>query len=161
MYYFSEKFLTDLTTVKSKKFQDKFFEIIDSICKYLDTEDEKQDFQKYIEENHSYDKPGNLLYSTQMYFGRKQTDVEKLKKDIHFHLLGLFDHFDSADVMMEAPHIILCLSTSNREFTDTDMDFLKSIVNFERMCRGVAPAGVTTILNTRDDVTSCYVAALK
>lgn len=161
MYYFSDKFIADLTTVKSKNFQDKFFEIIDGICSYFDTEEEKQDFQKYIEENHSYGKPGNLLYSTQMCFGGKQTDVEKLKKDLHCHIFGLFDHFDSADVMVEAPHIIICLSTSNKEFTDKDMDFLKSIVNFERMCRGVAPAGVTTILNIRDDMTSCYVAALK
>ena len=161
MHYFSEKFLTDLITVKSKKFQDKFFEIIDGICSYFDTEEEKKDFQKYIEENHSYDKPGNLLYSTQMYFGRKQTDVEKLKNDLHVHLLGLFDHFDSADVMVEAPHIIICLATSNKEFTDADMDFLKNLINLERLCRGVSPAGVTTILNIRNDVTSCYVAALK
>ena len=49
MYYFSEQFLTGLQT-KSKKFQIKFYEIIDDICDYLDTEDEKRNFQNYIEE---------------------------------------------------------------------------------------------------------------
>ena len=160
MYYFSRKFLDGIET-KSENFQNKFFEIIDDIGNYLDTEDEKKDFQKYIEENHSYDKPGNLLYSSQTYFCGKQDDVEELKEKIHFHLLSLFDSFESDDVMVEVPHIIVCLSTSNKSFTDKDMDFLKSIINFERVCRGVLPAFVTTILNIKNTGSSCYIACLK
>lgn len=160
MYYFSKQFLDGLYS-KSKGFQNRFYEFIDSVGEYLDTEDEKREFQKYIEENHSYDKPGNLLYSTKTYLGGKQNNVEALKEKIHFHLLSLFDSFEAADVMVEVPHIIVCLSTSNQNFTDKDMDFLKSIINFERVCRGVLPAAVTTKLNIRDDATSCYVAGLK
>ena len=159
MHYFSKQFLDGLQT-KSENFQNKFFEIIDDICGYLDAEEEKREFQQYIEANHIYDKPGNTLYSSQVYMGGKE-EIEKLKERVHFHLLSLFDSFEAADVMVEVPHIIVCLSTSNPNFTDKDMDFLKSIINFERACRGVVPAAVTTILNIRDDATSCYVAGLK
>ena len=164
MYYFSDKFITDLTTVKSQKFQDKFFEIIDSICRYFDKEEEKRKFQTYIEEHHSYDKPGNLLFSTQVFFGGKRKDIEKLKKDIHFALYELFDDngVESGDALLPVSHIVICLAT-NAPLTEKDMDFLKSLINFERVLHGVFPALVTTILNVKDNTpgTSLFVAGLK
>ena len=161
MYSFSRSFLRGLST-KSQKFQDKFFEIIDDICEYLDTDEERAQFQKYIEENHSYDKPGNTLYSSVVHFGGQHDDIEKLKEKIHFHLLGLFDNFEAEDVMTEVPHIIVCISSSNQDFVEADMKFIENLISFERVCRGFLPAKVTTILNTAEGrETSCYVAGLK
>ena len=158
MYYFSKEFLDGLHT-KSKNFQNKFFEIIDDVSEYLETEEKKREFQKFIEENHSYDKPGNLMYSSKVYFGDGQGDVEKFKKELHFRLLKLFD--DPEDVMVQATHIVICISTSNKEFTEEDLKFLKSIVNFERLCRGVSPAVISLILASDDIGASCFVACLK
>ena len=134
---------------------------MDEVGKHLETEDEKREFQKYLEENHSYDKPGNIRYSTKTYFCGKQTDVEKLKEKIHFHLLGLFNSFEAEDAMVEVPHIIVCVSTANKVLAESDMKFLKSIINFERVCRGYLPALVTTVLNTSESNTSCFIACLK
>ena len=159
-HIFSAQFLSGLQT-KSENFRNKFFEIMDDICEYMNTEDEKREFQQYIEANHSYDKPGNTLYSSQMYLESSCDDVEELRKQLHFHLLSLFDSFEAADIMVEVPHIIVCLSTSNKNFTDKDMDILKGIINLERICRGVLPAAITTILNIRDAETSCLVTGLK
>lgn len=160
MYHFSKGFTDGLHT-KSENFQNKFYEIVDEVGKHLETEDEKRELQKYLEENHSYDKPGNILYSTRTYFCGKQTDVEKLKEKIHFHLLGLFDSIEAEDVMVEVPHIIVCISTANKAFAESDMNFLKSIINFERICRGYPPTLITTVLNTSESGTSCFIACLK
>lgn len=161
MHSFSKPFLKGLST-KSQKFQDKFFEIIDDICEYLDTDEEQAQFQKYIEENHSYDKPGNILYSSAVYFGGQHDNIEKLKEKFHFHLLGLFDDFEAEDVMVEVPHIVVCISSSNQDFIEEDMKFIENLISFERVLRGFCPAKVTTILNTANDrENSCYVAGLK
>ena len=74
VYGFSRPFLQGLST-KSNEFQDKFFEIIDGICDYFDTDEEKVEFQKYIEENHSYDKLGNVLYSSKVLFCGQQLPI--------------------------------------------------------------------------------------
>ena len=160
MYYFSKHFTDGLQT-KSRNFQNKFYEIVDEVGKHLETEDEKREFQKYIEENHAYDKPGNILYSARTYFCGRQSDIEKMKEKLHFHLLGLFDSFEAEDAMVEVPHIIVCVSTANKVFAESDMNFLKCIINFERLCRGHLPALVTTVLNTSESGTSCFVACLK
>lgn len=161
MYYFSKQFLDGLKS-KSENFQNKFFQIMDDIGRYLDTEEEREEFQKYIEANHSYDKPGNTLYSSEVYFGGRHGDIEKLKEKINFHLLGLFDSFEAEDVMVEVPHIIVCISSSNQGFIEEDMKFIETLISFERTCRGFCPAKVTTILNTASNrKTSCYVAGLK
>ncbi len=161
MYYFSKQFLDGLKT-KSENFQAKFYEIVDDICDYADTDDEKSALQKIIEGNHSYDKPGNMLYSTKAIFGGKHTEIEKFKEKINFHLLGLFESFEAADTMVEATHIVVCISISNKDMREDDMRFFKQLVNFERICRGVMPALVTTVLNCNDEVgASCYVASFK
>lgn len=160
MYYFSEHFTDGLRT-KSQNFQNKFYEIVDEVAKHMATEDERREFQKYIEENHSYDKPGNILFSSRTYFCGKQSDVEKLKEKIHVHLLSLFDSFEAEDAMVEVPHIIVCISTANTAFAEADMNFLKSIINFERICRGQLPALITTVLGASEAGTSCFVACLK
>ena len=163
VYGFSKPFLQGLST-KSENFQNKFFEIIDDICEYFDTDEEKNEFQTYIEENHSYDKPGNVLYSSKVLFCGQQTqDFDELKQKIHFHLLSLFDSFDASDAMTEVPHIIVCLSAPDGCFGDSDIEFIRSLISFERVCRGFLPAAVTTIANNTDNDrgTSCYVAALK
>ena len=38
---------------------------------FFDEEEEIKDFHEYIESQISYDKPGNLLYSAKMIFGRE------------------------------------------------------------------------------------------
>lgn len=161
-YYFSEQFLSGLQS-KSKDFQNKFYEIVDGICEYLDTEEEKQGFQKYIEENHSYNKPGNMLYSSKLIICGEQTEAKELKKKIDFHLLSLFDACESADVMEEVPHIIVCISAPDDWFDDKDMKFIENLISLERLCRGYPPVSVTTILNDtlNDRGVSCYVAGLK
>ena len=162
-YSFSKSFLQGLST-KSENFQNKFFEIINDICEYFDTDEEKAEFQKYIEENHSYDKPGNVLYSSKLVFcGRQTKEFDELKQKIHFHLLGLFDDFEGSDAMTEVPHIIVCISAADGCFEDSDLEFIRSLISFERVCRGFLPAAVTVIANDTDNDrgTSCYVAALK
>lgn len=79
---FSRDFLHGLET-KSENFQNNFYGIIDKICSYLDSDEEKQEFQKYIEQHHSYDKPDNMLYSFGTIFGGEQSDCEEFKKEIH------------------------------------------------------------------------------
>ena len=161
MYYFSEEFLTGLRT-KSENFQNKFYEIIDDICKYFDTEEEKEEFQKYIEENHSYDKPGNVLFSTWQQICGNCT-AEELREKINFFLLGLFDGFESADAITTVPHIIVCISAPEGYFSEEDTKFLRNLLSFERLCRKCPPVTVTTILNddTENRGTSCCVVALK
>jgi len=163
VYGFSKPFLQGLST-KSNEFQDKFFEIIDDICEYFDIDEEKVEFRKYIEANHSYDKPGKVLYSSKILFCGQQTkDFDELKRKIHFHLLSLFDSFDAPDAMTEATHIIVCISAPDSCFEDSDIEFIRSLISFERVCRGFLPAAVTTIANDSDNDRgiSCYVAALK
>lgn len=159
MYYFSDTFIAGLQT-KSPNFQNKFFDIIDTVGEFLDTEHEKQMFQKLIEENHSYERPGNTLYSTQAIFCGTH-DVKTLKEKISFALLRTFDDLGADDIMVEAPHIIVCIATANKDFTEEDAKFSKSIINFERLCRGHLPALVTTILSSQDIGTTCYIACLK
>ncbi len=162
-YNFSQEFLQGLLT-KSEGFQNKFFEIIDGICEYFDTEDEKADFQKYIEENHAYHKPGNVLFSSKVQFcGKQAKEFEALKEKIHFHLLSLFDNIEASDAMTEVPHIIVCISAPEGCFNDSDVESIRSLISFERICRGFLPAAVTTIANDtgNDRGTSCFVAALK
>lgn len=161
MYYFSNVFLDGLKT-KSENFQNKFYSIIDDICDYLDEEDEKRDFQQYIEANHSYDKPGNILYSSLKYICGNPS-IEELKTDIHHHLLWLFDSLEAAEVILSVPHIIVCVSAPKNSLSDEDMSFIEKLLSFERINRGYSPVGVTTILNnnTENRTTSCYVACLK
>ena len=78
MCYFSDAFLEGLKT-KSDNFQNKFFGIIDDVCSYFGEEEEQRDFQQYIESNHSFAKPGNILYSGKKYFGGNPS-AEELKK---------------------------------------------------------------------------------
>ena len=161
MYYFSKQFIDGLKT-KSENFQNKFHEIVDDICDYAKTAEEKREIQKIIEANHTYDTPGNMLYSSQVFFCGEHPDIEKLKEKINFHLLGLFDSFEAEDSMIETTHIIICISSSNKDLSDEDMNFFKALINFERVCRGVLPALVTTVYNCTDDIgASCYVACLK
>lgn len=161
MYYFSETFLAGLQT-KSERFQQKFFEIVDALCAYFDTEEERADFQKYIQENHFYDKPGNILASMQKQFGGKP-DNEELKKKIHQFLLGLFDDCSMAEAMEQVPHIIVCVSAPEDAFSDEDIAFLRELLSFERICRGCPKVSVTTIVNdtSHDRGISCLVIALK
>ena len=161
MYYFSVNFVEGLKT-KSENFQKKFYSMTDDICSYFDEEGEKQDFQKYIEENHSFAKPGNMLYSCRKYIcGNPSAD--ELKETIHHYLLWLFDSFESAEVISKVPHIIVCISAPKNTLNDDDMTFIEKLLSFERLCRSCSPVGVTTILNdnTEDRTTSCYVACLK
>lgn len=162
MYSFSRDFLDGLET-KSENFQNNFYGIIDKICSYLDSDEEKQEFQKYIEQNHSYDKPGNMLYSCGTFFGGQQSDSEELKKEIHSFLLELFDDYAAADAVTVVPHIIVCVSAADGLISDVDMEFIRNLLNFERLSRGCPPVTVTTILsNTANNRgTSCFVATLK
>ena len=162
MHSFSSDFLNGLET-KSENFQNNFYGIIDKICSYLDSDEEKQEFQKYIEQNHSYDKPGNMLYSCGTFFGGQQSDPEELKKEIHSFLLELFDDYAAADAITVVPHIIVCVSAADGLISDEDTEFLRNLLNFERLCRGCPPVTVTTILNDTGNNrgTSCFVATLK
>ena len=162
MYYFSQKFLDGLHT-KSENFQNKFFEIIDDICKYLDNEEQKQEFQNYIEQNHSYAKPGNFLFSTQVIMCGKHDDFEKLKERIHFELLGLFDDFEAEEAITTVPHVIVCVSAPDGCFSDKDIKFVENLISFERFCRGCAPVSVTSVFNdtSAGRGTSLFVACLK
>ena len=58
---FSESFVAGLET-KSARFQREFYEIMDALYEYLDSEKEIFDFQSYLETQISYDKPGNQLF---------------------------------------------------------------------------------------------------
>lgn len=161
MYHFSRIFLKGLLS-KSTGFQNKFFEIIDDICEYFDSDDEKKRFQKYIEEHHSFANPGNILYSTKTYFS-DQYDAQKLKDKIHFHLLSLFDSFEAESVMTEVPHIIVCISAPDGYISDDDVAFIRKLLSFERAMRGCSPVEITTVLNDTSNSRgiSCFVACLK
>ena len=162
MYYFSNRFLDGLHT-KSQNFQNKFFEIVDEICAYLDDDEQKKDFQGYIEENHAYDKPGNILFSTKKIMCGQDKSFEEIKKNVHFQLLGLFDDFEAEDVIMEVPHIIVCVSAPDDCFSDEDVKFVENLISLERLCRNGPPVSVTTIFNDTScgRGTSLYVACLK
>lgn len=162
-HYFTAQFMEGLTT-KSEGFQNKFFEIIDDICDYFDDEDEKMDFQKYIEENHSFDKPGNILYSTKTIFcGKHKADEhDELCEKIHHFLLSIFDA-GGGEAFLEVPHIIVCISVPDNCLTDKDVGFIRNLISFERVCRGSTPVAVTSIVNDTSNGrgTSCFAAALK
>ena len=162
MSCFTSEFLNGLAT-KSQNFQNKFHEIMDDICAYIDAEPEKQGFLHNIEETHSYDKPGNMLYSSMVQFCGKRRDGEELKQEINFFLLGLFDDFDAEEAVTTVPHIIICVSAPSELINEKDMRFFHSLIAFERLCRGNLIESVTTVLshNTEKLGTSCYVAALK
>lgn len=163
-YYFSPEFIEELET-KSNGFQREFYGIIDGICSYMDTEEEIIDFQKFIEQNHSYNKPGNILYHSQTIMGGTYTEdeYETLRGKVHNYLLGLFDDYGAAEPMIEVPHIIVCISAPEGCFKDDDIQFIKSLISFERICRGCIPAMVTTIVaDTLDGRgNSCFVATIK
>lgn len=164
MYWFSPEFIEDLET-KSDGFQNKFYEIIDELSIYLDDVEDEMDFQEYIEENHSFSNPGNILYSTKSIFGGTYDEnrYEILKEKVHHFLLSLFDSYGSSKAFTEVPHIIVCISAPVDCFKDEDMRFIESLLSFERVCRGCSPVGVTTILtdasNSRGN--SCFVVAIK
>ena len=162
MYHFSEPFLKGLKT-KSDHFQEVFYEIIDEVCTYIDSDDEKRNFQAYIEAHLSYDKPGNLLCSTSLLMGGKQTDYEALHKKIHFYLLGLFDNFEFEEPMSEASHIIVCISAPKDAYSEKDMHFIQNLLSFERFSRGLPSVSVKTISNDtlNEYGASCFVAMLK
>lgn len=159
MYYFSEQFTEGLRT-KSEGFQDKFFEITDEICGFIDEEDKKRDFQKYIEKNHSFNKPGNILYSSKAFFGGKP-GTEKLTEKMQKHILRIFDDSGAGEAMEEVPHIIICVRTSDEDFSEEEMELLKNTINLERMLRGKMPAVVTTILNSAEIGTEMFIACIK
>ena len=162
MSYFTSEFLNGLAT-KSQIFQNKFHEIMDDICDYIDTESEKREFLQGIESKHSYDKPGNMLYSTKTQYCGKHHDSEELKERISFFLLRLFDAFESEEAVNTVPHIVICVSAASDVISEKDMKFFKSLIAFERLYRGSLIESVTTVLSrdTERLGTSCYVAALK
>lgn len=161
MYYFSDDFLKGLQT-KSERFQNKFFEMMDGICAYFDSEEEKKDFQLYIEENHSFAQPGNMLYSGGKCFGGNLS-AEELTAKISHYLFWLFDSFEAEEAMTQVPHIILCVSVPKNTFTDDDMAYFRKLLSYERLSRGCSPVGATTILNSNTDErhTGCFVACIK
>ncbi|MBR5479200.1 MAG: hypothetical protein IKU84_03395 [Clostridia bacterium] len=161
MYYFSDEFLKTLKT-KSEPFQDKFFSIMDEICSYLETDEEIRNFHEYIEENHTYSEPGNILFETENTFCG-QYDKDELKEKIQFTIFGLFDGFDSADAMHDVSHIVFCISAPKEYFNDKDIDFFRSIFAFERICRDCPPPLVTGIFsdNVEGKGMSLFVAGLK
>lgn len=165
MYYFSEQFLEGLQT-KSEGFQRAFYDIIDEVCTYFDNEDEKIQFQQQIETMHSYDKPGNVLHSTTKIMGGRYTQerFEELKEKIQFYLFGLFDDFSTCEVVVEVPHIIVCIAAPQGCFLDEDLKLIQNLLSFERLCRGYSPVDVTVILDEITDGGSgvkCYVAMMK
>lgn len=164
MYFFSPEFIEGLET-KSEGFQNKFYEIIDEIGIYLDDIEDEMDFQGYIEENHSFSKPGNILYSTKRVFGGtyEEREYEELKGKVHHFLLSLFDSYSASEAFLEVPHIIVCISAPEDCFKDEDMRFVENLLSFERICRGCKPVGVTTISTdtSNDRGNSCYVVAIK
>lgn len=161
MHYFSDEFIQGLNT-KSESFREKFFSIIDKVCSYLETEDEIRNFQGYIEDNHTYDAPGNILFETENIFCGRY-DKKKLKAKIEFTLFGLFDAFDSKDAMQDVSHIVFCISAPEGYFDEDDINFFRSIFTFELVCRDCPPPLVTGILcnNTNDKGLSLFVAGLK
>ena len=136
--------------------------MIDGICSYFDDEDRKKNFQLYIEENHSFAKPGNMLYSSQRYFGGNPS-AEELKDKISHYLFWLFDFFEAEEIITQVPHIILCVSAPENTLADDDMAYFRQLLSLERLCRGCPEVGVTTILNdnTEERSTSCFVACIK
>ena len=158
---FSDDFLKGLRT-KSERFQNKFFEMIDGICDYFDSEEEKRDFQQYIAESHSFSQPGNMLYSGAKCFGGTLS-AEELKEKTSHHPFWLFDSFEAEEAMTQVPHIILCVSAPKNTFTDDDMAYFRKLLACERLSRGCAPVGATTILNnnTEERSTSYFVACIK
>lgn len=162
MHYFSDEFIKGLET-KSLNFQKKFYAIMDDIFEYMDAEENRRKFQRDIEENHTYNSPGNILYSSKRIFGGQCIDGEEFKQKIKLYILRLFDGFGSADAFAEASHIIVCVRGPKGVVKDQDMDFLKGLIAFERFCRGCSPALITTILDDRltDVAASCFVTAMK
>lgn len=161
MYYFSEQFLAGLQT-KSEGFQDKFYGIIDEIDTYIDEEVSRMLFHKHIETQHTYDKPGNMLYSSKLYCGSGYSESE-LKEKINFFLLGLFDDFGASEAMEEVPHIIVCISAPDGYFTDEDTKLIRNLLFLERTLRSCPPVAVTTVFcdTSKDRGVSCFVACLK
>ena len=165
MYHFSKRFTDGLKT-KSEGFQRAFYGIIDEVCSYIDDEDEKIQFQQQIENMHSYDKPGNVMHSTTKVMGGVYTEerFEELKEKIHFYLFSLFDDFSAGEVMVEVPHIIVCIAAPQGCFADEDLKFIQNLLSFERVCRGYLPVDVTVILKEKtngEPGVSCYVAMMK
>lgn len=164
MYYFSPEFIEGLET-KSDGFQMEFYGIIDAINYYLDDEEDEKDFHQYIEEHHSFSKPGNILYHSKKIFGGtyREDEYETLKEKVHHFLLGLFDNFSASTAMVQVPHLIVCISAPDGCFEDEDADFIEKLCSFERICRGYNPVVVTTVITDTSNGrgNSCFVAAIK
>lgn len=74
MHYFSDEFLAGLRS-KSENFQNEFFYVVDRLCQ--DSGD-NQFIQGMIEQELSYEQPGNLInYSEQMWGDAPQNHTEK------------------------------------------------------------------------------------
>ena len=165
MNYFSEKFIDGLKT-KSQVFQDEFWSIMNGIKRYIDDENELKEFHKYIEENHEYGNPGNVLYYIEGFFGGEyaENEFEKLRNEFNMVMLDMFDT-SPEESFGQVPHIVVCISAPEGCYTDDEIKFVQQNIKMERLLCEESPSLVDVTVITNDTSNnrgnSYFIAALK
>lgn len=160
---FSNSFITGLQT-KSERFQRKFYEIMDALYEYFDSEEEINDFQRYLEMQISYDKPGNqLFWQEEMCGGKpdpenKQEYIEALQNTI-FDLFQADRDWDGENGILTASHIILAIRTSEGIIGEEEIAVLKYLVHLERP--NDPPELITIVTSERAECFEYMIAILK
>lgn len=133
MYYFSEKFLQELGT-KSETFQNRFFEIVDEVCRYLN-EKHTEDFQHYIETEISYAHKGNILYSESIFVGGKTKEdiIAEICKTIVENIAQANFWGDETNEWLAASHIVVVLNYPDIELVENDIKKVHNAIAISRM----------------------------
>ena len=164
MYYFSNNFLDGLKT-KSENFQNKFYEMVDNVCKYIKTEEEKKEIQKNIEANYSLD----IFYANKIHWD-SNTVTKKIEVELHDFLLEFYKYLNSDEVMKSEPLIFACLSAPDEYLLSDEtapaleeIVITETLISFERIAQGCSPVEFSIICNDNLEGRgiSCYVVCLK
>ena len=160
MYYFSDKFLTGLKS-KSENFQNEFFYVVDRLCQ--DSGDD-QFIQAMIEQELSYNHPGNLInYSEQIWGGEPQCRtekewVQKICETVH----DLFEEeewgeYHGLDI---ATHLFISVHLPEDVFSDAARQMVQ---NFTMMQRLENPPFVYVVRASENTGAGCecFVAVMK
>lgn len=160
---FSESFVAGLET-KSARFQREFYEIMDALYEYLDSEKEIFDFQSYLETQISYDKPGNQLFWRSGMCGGRPTQENKQEyiEDLQKTLFGLFQEdrdWNGENGVLTATHFIIAIRTPEGIIGDEEKAMLNFLFYLERPNN---PPELTIIVTNKEAVCFEYmIAALK
>lgn len=145
---FSEKFLQGLQT-KSSRFQSAFFDIMNNISEFLDSDEEIQEFSHFVENTFSYEQRGNILYSGSLHItGKPSLDRKKEYLDtLKTTILDLF-LFGDENGILEASHFILAVRFPKGVYTEEDDFYIRLLI---KMKHPQNPLTVISLIQESED----------